>query len=374
MFASLLAATAATLAPGAAGQARHRQRHPPPRHRRARPDRRRLPRLGARLRRRHLRPDLPRRVGRPANAPGSPGTTVRPPAVAVAVVLLAQPGRGDHLPADQRCRGARSAGGGRHRDAVRVRADADRSGRDPRGDGRAPGAADVPGAAAAAPGRDRVPHRLGRRLPVDPGEDRRDHRLPPGIALRRAGRAGLRPGAAPHRPLRRAQHRESRRELQDRGAERGVLPRRRDALGAGHGGDPRHRRDRGDQRSHLDRRRLRVHRRAEQLLRPHPAALAAVHDLSVRDGGAGQDLRPARRAARARRRSGRGGARAGARRGPLRRRLVSLRAIPGPGRCATSTSPFRPGRPSRWSGPPGPASRRSPSSSPASTTRWRAGC
>ena len=56
----------------------------------------------------------------------------------------------------------------------------------------------------------------------------------------------------------------------------------------------------------LDRRRVRVHRGAEQLLRPDPAALAAVHDLPVGDGGARQDLRAARRAARDRRRAGRG--------------------------------------------------------------------
>ncbi len=52
---------------------------------------------------------------------------------------------------------------------------------------------------------------------------------------------------------------------------------------------------------HLDRRRVRVHRRAEQLLRPDPAALPAVHDLPVGHGGARQDLRAARRAARAER-------------------------------------------------------------------------
>ena len=57
---------------------------------------------------------------------------------------------------------------------------------------------------------------------------------------------------------------------------------------------------RGDQRAHLDRRGVRVHRGAQQLLRPDPAALAAVHDLPVGDGGARQDLRAARRAARAR--------------------------------------------------------------------------
>ena len=45
-----------------------------------------------------------------------------------------------------------------------------------------------------------------------------------------------------------------------------------------------------------------------------------------------------------------------------------------PGRCGTSTSTCRPARRWPWSAPPAPASRPSPSSSPASTTRRRAGC
>ena len=44
------------------------------------------------------------------------------------------------------------------------------------------------------------------------------------------------------------------------------------------------------------RRARRLHRRAERLLRPDPAALAGLHDLPVRHGGARQDLRAARRA------------------------------------------------------------------------------
>ena len=48
--------------------------------------------------------------------------------------------------------------------------------------------------------------------------------------------------------------------------------------------------------------------RAEQLLRPDPAALPALHDLPVRHGRAGQDLRAARRGARAGRRARRGDA------------------------------------------------------------------
>ena len=45
----------------------------------------------------------------------------------------------------------------------------------------------------------RLPDRLRRRLPGDPGADRGDHRLPAGDAERRAGGAQLRPGAAPRR-------------------------------------------------------------------------------------------------------------------------------------------------------------------------------
>ena len=58
------------------------------------------------------------------------------------------------------------------------------------------------------------------------------------------------------------------------------------------------RRQPGAQRRDQARRARRLPRRAEQLLRPDHAALAALHDLPVRDGGARQDLRAARRAAR----------------------------------------------------------------------------
>ena len=50
-----------------------------------------------------------------------------------------------------------------------------------------------------------VQDRLGRRLPADAREDRRDHGLPPGDAVRDPRGSRVRPGAAPHRPLRRAQ-------------------------------------------------------------------------------------------------------------------------------------------------------------------------
>ena len=62
--------------------------------------------------------------------------------------------------------------------------------------------------------------------------------------------------------------------------------------------DPALRRHPGDRRRRDDRRAGRLRRRAEQLLRPDPAALAALHDLPVGHGGARQDLRAARRGAR----------------------------------------------------------------------------
>ena len=136
------------------------------------------------------------------------------------------------------------------------------------------------------------------------------------------------------------------------------------------------RRPGGDRRPHLDRRRVRVHRGAEQLLRPAAAALAALHDLPVGDGGTRQDPQPARRAARDRRCARRDHAAPDRGRGRVPRRLVPVRrqATTRRGRCATSTSSCRPGRRSRSSARPAPANRRSPSSSPVSMTRPRARC
>ncbi len=69
-------------------------------------------------------------------------------------------------------------------------------------------AAHVPGAAAAAGRLAVVPDRLGRRVPPHPRDDRRDHRRSAGEPLGRAGRAQLRPGARPRRPLHRAERRQ----------------------------------------------------------------------------------------------------------------------------------------------------------------------
>ena len=113
----------------------------------------------------------------------------------------------------------------------------------------------------------------------------------------------------------------------------------------------------------------------QRVLRPDPADLAALHDLPAGHGGAGQDLRAARHRARhgrrARTRSTRG--RSAARSSSRTCGSHTPRSRPGEsatlGDCATSTSTFRPARPSRWSARPAPASRRWRSSSRASTTR-----
>ena len=121
---------------------------------------------------RHLRADLPGRLGRPARPAGPAGAAVQAPAVAVDRLLLAQPGRRDHLPDHQRRRGPRSARRGRSGHADPVRADAARRRGDPDRARLPAGAADVSGAAAARAGRARLPDRVGRRLPADPREDR----------------------------------------------------------------------------------------------------------------------------------------------------------------------------------------------------------
>ena len=80
---------------------------------------------------RDLRADLPGRLDRPARAAGPADPALRAPAGHVRRLLLAQAGRRADLAAVQRRRGAGHAGQRRHRDAVRLVADADRHGRDP---------------------------------------------------------------------------------------------------------------------------------------------------------------------------------------------------------------------------------------------------
>ncbi len=139
-------------------------------------DRRRLPGHRAPLLGRDVRADLPRRLDRPAGAAGPADPALRAPADDVGRLLLAQArGRAD-LAALQRRRGARHARLRRHRDPVRLVADADRHRGDPvhaRRPARAAHLHRLPDP------RDRVvrlPDRQRRRLPGHAREGRLDHR------------------------------------------------------------------------------------------------------------------------------------------------------------------------------------------------------
>ena len=113
---------------------------------------------------------------------------------------------------------------------------------------------------------------------------------------------------------------------------------------------------------------LRVHALRAELLRPRSAALAALQHVPLGDGGTRQDRRRARRAARGRRPARRTRARAD--RGARAHSRACASATAAATRCCTgSTSTFPPGRPSRSSATPAPASRRSRSCSRASTSR-----
>src|SRR4051794_2402918 len=311
--------------PAAAGQARDRPGHHAEGHRGAEPRRRRLRDQRARLLGRVVRADVPCRLGRAARAPGPAHPALRAPPDAVRRVLLAPPGRRDHLAAHERRAGARPARLRRRRDAVRLQPDAARHRGDPALARRTARAADLPHLPRARHRVVRVPHRLGRRLPDHAREDRGDHGLPAGDAVRDPGGAGLRSGAPPRAPLRRAQRRQPRREHEDGLPQRRVLPRRRAAVRARHGRHPALRRHPGAPGRRHDRRARRLRGGAEQLLRPDPAALAALHDLPGGHGRAGQDLRAARRGAGPRRPPRRDPPRPPARRDRVRRRRLPLR-------------------------------------------------
>ena len=118
---------------------------------------------------------------------------------------------------------------------------------------------------------------------------------------------------------------EPRRQHEDRLPQRLLLPGGRTAGGGGDGGDPALRRQPGDQRGARSRRRRRLRRLPDPLLRTDPGTLPALHDLPAGDGGARQDLRPARHRAGHGRRAGRDRPGDAARRDRARGRLVLLR-------------------------------------------------
>ena len=116
----------------------------------------------------------------------------------------------------------------------------------------------------------------------------------------------------------------------------------------------------------------RLHALPVELLRPGPAALAALQHVPLRGRRARQDHGRARRGARGRRRTRRR-ARSTRIDGHVRFEGVRFGYGDRARRCCTgSTSTSRPARRSRSSATPAQASRRSRSCSPASTTRARA--
>ena len=158
--------------------------------------------------------------------------------------------------------------------------------------------------------------------------------------------------------LRRAQRREPRGEHEDGQPQRGLLPGGRAAERARDRRDPALRRLPGDRGRGHGRRARGVHRRAEQLLRPDPVAVAVLHDLPGGDGGAGQDLRAARRGARAARRAGRDRARRACAGEIEFDDVVFAYGCDGRGALPRRTCTSRRARRSRSSAPPARASRR----------------
>ena len=166
---------------------RDRRRHQGRRRGLPHPDPRAVHRRGGHQLGRHLPPDLPGQLGRPARA-GRPALAhLQPPPVAVDRLLLAQQGGRADLAAHQRRAGARPAGHRRHRHPVLRLAHADRHGgillfMDTRA--RAGHLRGLPGPADR---QHRLPDRVGRGLPADPGEDRVRHRVPAGDPVRASG-------------------------------------------------------------------------------------------------------------------------------------------------------------------------------------------
>ncbi len=263
-------------------------------------------------------------MGRAAGARRPSPRDLRSPSTAARELLRATTNRGAHLANDQRRRGAGHARDRQRRDPLPGRTDADRHARDPPELRPAPGADHFHNAAADRRCLAGLPHRLRRCLPAHTRDDRTDHRLSAGVALRRARRSHVRPGAPARGRVRRAQRAQPRREHDDSQHERRLLSGDRVRLSGGHGGRPALRWRPGAPWCDRARGLGRLPRGPEQLLRSNHAAIAALHDLPVGHGGARQDLRAAGRAAGDARANRRGDARADPWRAALRTRQLRL--------------------------------------------------
>ena len=282
------------------------------------------------------------RLGRRAHPRRSPEQALRPPGAALTRLLRAEPGRRRYQPDYERRRGARSArhrrrhqpdpehpAPGRHRRRPLLPRLAARAGDDARTD---PDGAD----------HDLVPQPLQPGLPPCPRAARPRH----GDARRRHRRHARRPvlharaGAAEGVPRR--QRSLPRRELRDDDPERDLLPggrparlgRDRDRLRLRRLARLPRRDDRGDA--------LRLRALPLELLRPDPAALAALQHIPLRDRGARQDHRRTRRGAAGRRPGRRRNTPAHRGAGALRERALRLR--PRVPRGAARARARRPGR------------------------------
>ena len=264
----------------------------------------RVPGGGARQLGRHLRPDLPDQLGRPARAPGPAHPAVRAPPAALDRLLLAQQGRRADLAAHERRAGARPARDRGHPDALLVDAHADRD----RGD---------PVRARPGPRPGHVPH-----LPGAAGRQRRFRIASTGayrltrekIALVTAylqeTLSGVRVvrafGQEPRHGGRFAELNDEHREANMRTVYLNaayfpaveLLSAVATAAILIYGGNQVLDGERHDRRARL------VRLLPAELLRPDPVALAALHDLPGGHGRARQDLRAARRGARHRRPAG----------------------------------------------------------------------
>ncbi len=201
-----------------------------------------------------LRPDLPRRLGRPASPAGPSPSDLPPPPGAAGRLLRTPPGRRADQPHDQRRRGAELARHRHHRDAVQRDADAVGLDRDPAPARLAARAARLPDLPRDGCGVSDLPDRQCRRLPPHTRDDRVDHGGPAGDAVRDSRRARVRPRAASPRALRGPQRAQPRGEHQDRLPQRRLLPGRRVRQLAGDGHGDRVRRLAGDRRRHRGRR------------------------------------------------------------------------------------------------------------------------